>query len=186
MLLSSVCYGQEWGERIGASEAAKMVVVDEEESIETDFRMRKKVSLMKEVQESEGRFSYDAATKTLTLDYREPAGNKMVFTASEMIVTTGGKTNRYTLEQNPGLSQIGMMIKACTTGDLGRLTERAETEYYRDGALLTMLVRPNSGRTRKYMREILLRFDVEAGVLRVMRLTEGNGDWQEYEFLSVK
>lgn len=155
-------------------------------SIESDFTLVKKMSLMSDIEKSYGKFYYSKASSQLCLDYTEPADNKILISDTKFTLTTNGKTSSMQLSRNPALSQLKNMITACMTGNFMSLGEHSETSYYDNGSTFTISIKPSNKRVKRYMNEIVLRFDKKDNTLMSMRLAEPNGDYSEYTYTNKK
>jgi len=151
-------------------------------AIECDFVMYKKVSMMKDINKSAGRFSYCKQQHRMTLDYTEPKDNKVIVDGDTFTITMGGKTTTMTSNHNPAMSQLSAMITACMSGNFTSLCERSKTTYYIADNIFTMVIEPLNKRVQRYMTQIVLRFELTDNTMSVMRITEKNGDYTEYVF----
>lgn len=152
--------------------------------IECDFIMRKKVAMMRDVNISKGEFLYCREQKKMIMDYTEPKGNKVVVEGDKFVITTNGKSATMSSSDNPAMSQLSAMITACMTGNFIMLSERSLTRYYVDDKYFTMVIKPTNKRVQRYMAEIVLRFLLSDKTMAIMRITERNGDYSEYEYLN--
>lgn len=150
-------------------------------SIAADFEMVKRVSLMTELQKSRGKMTYARATDRLALEYEEPKGNSIVIEGDKMTMTTAGKVTTVAAKQNPAMSQMVAMIKACVTGDFTSIGDKSDVECYEKDDLFTMVIKPRNARVKRYISQIVLTFNRDNS-LRMMRMCEGNGDYSEYTY----
>lgn len=185
IILSTSVGAQEYGRRVMDASAymAELKASSEQvTAIEADFEMHKRVVMMKDVNVSKGRFSYDKSRQCMVLDYMQPKDNKVIVEGDNFTITMNGKTSTMTSRDNPAMSQLGAMITACMTGNFVVLCERSETLYYTDDKLFTMVIKPLNKRVQRYMSEIVLRFETADRTMSVMRITEKSGDYTEYIF----
>lgn len=156
------------------------------ETISCRFELEKRVALMNDAQLCNGNFYYKRDGSRICLDYTEPKGNKIIMTQVGFIIETAGKRAMLELSQNPGLSQIRNVVIACTTGDFSGIAERSQTKYFENDELYTIVIEPTNKRIRRYMTEIVLRFNKTNKSLSIMRFTESNGDYSQYKFSDKK
>lgn len=187
-VLSVTAFAQEYGTELTDASAflsGLRSALSWQTGVSADFVQTKKVKMMKDVQTSRGIFMYQKEANIVVLGYTEPAGNKIVITGDRISVTTGGRQTDLKAKSSPALSQLSDMIKACLTGDFAALDSKMDTRYYVDGSIYTLVMTPKLSRTKRYIAEVVLRFDDRDKTLRLMRLTEANGDYQQYEYTNV-
>lgn len=183
--VASLAQAQNYGPSLSDATAYMASLKRQTESvarIECDFEMHKKVKMMKDINVSKGRFSYDKQQRKMTLDYTQPKGNKIVVDGDDFIVTMGGKTTELKANETPAMSQLSAMVTACMTGDFISLCDRSKVDYYADNDIFTIVITPQNKRVQRYMSEIVLRFALSDYTMSVMRMTERNGDYTEYHF----
>ncbi len=178
------------GTTLSANEAAVFVakiksVNSSVESITSDFTQRKTLSLMSAQQISSGKFYFQRQGNKICLDYTNPASNRVVITDNEFAIQTSGKTQT-TSAQNPALMQMRSLITCCVTGDFTSLADEAETSYFIDDNLFTIVIAPQNKRLRRYIATMTLRFRQSDCTLFQMTIDEPNGDTSTYEYTNVK
>ena len=156
------------------------------QSIESDFSLEKKVAIMTNLEKSYGKFYYNRASGKLCLDYTQPPENKIIISDTKFTLKTNGKISTMELSRNPALSQLKNMITACMTGNFISLGEHSQTKYYDNGEIFTISIKPSNKRVKRYMSEIILRFEKKDNTLLSMRFAEQNGDYSEYTYTNKK
>lgn len=187
-LICVTAHAQEYGAEIADASSfldGLRKALSSQVGMSADFVQTKKVKMMKDVQTSKGTFFYQKELNKAALTYTEPAGNKIVISGDKISVVTAGKRTDIKTKSNPALSQFSEMITACLTGDFSSLDSKMNTQYFVDNKTYTLVMTPKSARVKKHISEIVLRFDDSDKTLRLMRLTEANGDYQQYEYYNV-
>ena len=151
-------------------------------SIMASFKQTKVVRMMNGPQVSHRNFYFVRNGQKICLDYVSPANNRIVISNGQFIITTGSKKNTFNASQNPALAQMSEMITACLTGDFSSLANSMSTTYFETADDFTMVMAPSSNRVKRYVKEIVLSFSKADMTLNTMKLTEGNGDSQMYEY----
>lgn len=180
----SSAFAQEYGvsvdnasARLDALKAANTQI----QSIKADFAMTKKVALLADVQHGSGKMMFSKADNRLSLDYVEPKGSSIVIEGDRLYMTTAGKTTTVSAQSNPAMSQMMSMIKSCVTGDFSSLTSKSDVKCFQDDSLFTIVIRPNNARVRRFIKQIVLRFNADNS-LNTMRMDEGSGDYTIYTY----
>lgn len=185
LFVAMLTHAQQYGNEIkdATLQLSKLKTTsDATQSISSDFTLEKKVSLMANVEKSFGKFYYQRQGCKICLDYTQPKDNKIIINDSKFVLVTAGKASTMDVTRNPALSQMKNMITACMTGDFLPLGERSVTKYFDDEKLFTIVIQPSNKRVKRYMSEIVLRFDKQDNTLKSMRFAEQNGDYSEYTY----
>ncbi len=155
-------------------------------SIESDFVRTQHVVLMQDDQKSHGRFFYRADNHVISMEYTEPAGNKIVISDEEIKTIISGKRSTMKYGQNPMMGQIQSMIVACMTGDFLSSYKESEVTYYATDEYFTVVLNPDNKRVNRYMSQIVLRFRTSDYTLSQIYMSGRDGNSTLYEFSNVK
>ncbi len=147
-------------------------------TIKADFTMTHTSPMLTTAQHGVGKMSYNKSTDRLALDYSDPAGDQLLVEGGKFSITTAGRTMSAKGNQAEPLLR---MIKACLTGNFETLCEKAELKYYQSSTLFTVTINPQQARFKKYVKQIILRFDNNNN-LNTMCINAGNGDSTEYKY----
>ncbi len=154
-------------------------------SITSDFKQTKHSALLKNDEISTGKFYFSRADNKICLHYLQPTESRMVITNSEIFFVANGKTTSLSIEQNPALAQIGILISACLTGDFVAFADKDNMTFQENDDTFTIKINPENRRIKKYIAEMILTFRRADNSLKIMQFTEANGDKSTYEYFNV-
>lgn len=184
MLISLITHAQDYGRSISdASQRLNAIQKSNSQitSIKADFTLVKRIAILAEPEKGYGKMTYDKSTDRLELVNTEPKDNAIILEGNNISLITKGQSTTIGAQQNPGISQMISMFKSSITGDFSVLGSKSKIAYYENDKLFTIVITPTSGRIRKYIRQIVLRFNSDNS-LAVMRIDEGSDDYSEYVF----
>lgn len=184
MLISLITHAQDYGRSISdASQRLNAIQKSNSQitSIKADFTLVKRIAILAEPEKGYGKMTYDKSTDRLELINTEPKDNAIILEGNNISLITKGQSTTIGAQQNPGISQMISMFKSSITGDFSVLGSKSKIAYYENDKLFTIVITPTSGRIRKYIRQIVLRFNSDNS-LAVMRIDEGSDDYSEYIF----
>jgi len=184
LFVSLTSAAQDYGEEIHDVSKRLMGLQSSNEKIETidaDFVVEKKTSMLVGVQKSAGTMEYRRKDDYLSLHYAVPEKSDMVIAGTEISITTGEKTSSVSAKHNPAVSQMIVMIKSCVTGDFTSIADKSTVKYYQTADLFTMVISPKNARVKRYIKQIVLRYNNDNS-LCVMKMDEGSGDYSEYRY----
>ena len=171
------------------------VITREINSIECDFRQKKKMDFLAEDAISYGKFYYalDKNKKSkskfsVCLNYTEPMGNQILMVNGRFYVKVDGKTVSTGTKINPAIRQLNTLFEVCLTGDMSLFTkmEKESTiEISKSDSLYVLKMYPVSKSLQKRMKSITMHFDSETMLLKLLRMEEPNGDNIEYQFSNI-
>lgn len=184
MLISLITHAQDYGRSISdASQRLNAIQKSNSQitSIKADFTLVKRIAILAEPEKGYGKMTYDKSTDRLELINTEPKDNAIILEGNNISLITKGQSTTIGAQQNPGISQMISMFKSSITGDFSVLGSKSKIAYYENDKLFTIVITPTSGRIKKYIRQIVLRFNSDNS-LAVMRIDEGSDDYSEYVF----
>lgn len=184
MLISLITHAQDYGRSISdASQRLNAIQKSNSQitSIKADFTLVKRIAILAEPEKGYGKMTYDKSTDRLELVNTEPKDNAIILEGNNISLITKGQSTTIGAQQNPGISQMISMFKSSITGDFLVLGSKSKIAYYENDKLFTIVITPTSGRIKKYIRQIVLRFNSDNS-LAVMRIDEGSDDYSEYVF----
>lgn len=184
MLVSLITHAQDYGRSISdASQRLNAIQKSNSQitSIKADFTLVKRIAILAEPEKGYGKMTYDKSTDRLELVNTEPKDNAIILEGNNISLITKGQSTTIGAQQNPGISQMISMFKSSITGDFSVLGSKSKIAYYENDKLFTIVITPTSGRIKKYIRQIVLRFNSDNS-LAVMRIDEGSDDYSEYVF----
>ncbi len=155
-------------------------------SIESDFVQTQSISLLNEDQVSRGKFYYKNEGHTISMEYTEPAGNKVIISNEEIGTIIGNKRSVTPFGQNNLMTQVQSMVVACMTGDFLSPYKESELEYYADGDYFVVVISPENKRIKRYMECIVLRFRTSDYTIAEIMWRGNDGNSTRYEHFNVK
>ena len=182
LLMPVIAVAQDYGTELSDASGRLSVLKSANAMIETidaDFVAHKKSAMLTDIQKSVGEMSYRRNDDYLSLHYTEPLGNDIIISGSNITMTSAGKSNTMSAKQNPAVSQMIMMIKACVTGDFASLSDKSEVKYFQTSDLFTIVINPKNARVKRYIKQIVLRYNNDNS-LGFMKMDEGSGNYSEY------
>jgi outer membrane lipoprotein-sorting protein len=168
--------GGDFAARLKAASAAM-------ETIECDFTLTRKMSVMAADAVSEGRFSYLRGAG-ISLDFSKPAGDRITMGRERFTIVSAGKASTVKLDSNPMLKHLSRMLTACMTGDVEMLGRGATLAFEQAGAGFKVTVTPSERRARGMVSRMVLTFDGGDMSLTALRMEEASGDVSEYRFFN--
>jgi outer membrane lipoprotein-sorting protein len=188
LLCTVSTYAQNYGNKInpshGFSERLK-VASEKTQSITCDFDQVKYMSVLAKTNKSKGKFFYKKDQK-ICLEYTNPQGNLIVMNGGKFKIQVGGKTTIVRMNSNPMMRQMGNMLGACMTGNLNLFGAESLSEYYENQSYYTVVIVPTNRRVKAYLKQIVLRFEKSDMTLCVMKMSENETDYTQYEFSDKK
>ncbi|MDR3339437.1 MAG: outer membrane lipoprotein carrier protein LolA [Candidatus Symbiothrix sp.] len=152
--------------------------------MESSFTQTKYIHLLAEKIVSTGMFYYRKPDK-ICLDYQKPVKYLIVINGDKIRVDSDGKTNTYDLGRNKMMSQINVLISACMTGDIDKLSSAYSLTVNENDRQYLVGVLP-SGSAKSYMKSIDIYLDKKDFSVQKLKITEPSDDYTEYEFTAKK
>lgn len=165
----------------GGFEARLAEVSAATETIECDFTLTKTMAFMASDVVSQGRFYY-LRSVGISLDFSEPAGDRITMGRDKFRITSAGRTNVVSVTSNPMLRQLQRMLTACMTGDVAMLREGSRMSWTEEDDYYVVTLTPDNRRARNMVKQIVLTFEKENMSLEKLRMEEASGDVSEYGF----
>ncbi|MDR1981282.1 MAG: outer membrane lipoprotein carrier protein LolA [Tannerellaceae bacterium] len=154
-------------------------------SIESDFVQEKYMDVFQEKILSKGRFYYVQGDR-IRMEYTEPVPYLIVINGGKLKVVSEGKSTVVDLHANRMMQEMKMMVSACMTGDLNRLSGAYQWEYSETPSLYVVVIRPLSKSIQAYIHEMTVSLDKRDLSVKTLRLSETAKDYTEYRFTNKK
>ena len=189
MLLCALSgFSQNYGNKVDPSKGfiEKLKVAGEKtQSILCSFNQTKYMAVLTKPNISSGIFYYKKE-QNICLEYTLPKGNLIVMSQGKFKIVSEEKTTILEMKSNPMMQQMGIMLTACMTGDLKLFGSDSQTEYYESKLYYTVIIMPNDKKLKKYLKQIILKFDKKDMTLETMLMKENDTDYTQYEFKDKK
>ncbi len=159
--------------------------VAEIQTISSEFRQERRLSMLKEPAISKGRFAYEKPDK-LRWEFTEPEPSGFIVNGNTGKQWKGKETNGQTVDvkKNPVMRLIFEQIMAWTKADFTSIEERYVVTVGREKPVALNLV-PRSSKERKYVDRITVSFDKETGYVNAVAIIEKGGDSTNIRFLNM-
>jgi outer membrane lipoprotein-sorting protein len=182
VVFAFVAVGQEKAMNTSEIAAFKAAVLNESKSIKTlssDFVQYKHVSFMSRPVESSGKM-FLKSPNMLAWKYVEPASYSTIFKNNKMYVDNQGKKSNIDLGANRKFEQINEMIIGSISGNMFN-SAAFDVSYFKDGKQQLAKFVPKSKELKKYMKQVVLYFDINHQVKEV-KLIEPTDDFTRLVF----
>jgi len=153
-------------------------------SIESRFTQTKHIRLLSEKIVSTGNFSYQKPNK-VCLDYLNPVKYRIVVNGNKIKIDADGKTNIFDAGSNRLMEQMSVLLSACMTGNLDRLSSDYELTFKENDTQYWIAVVPQ-GSAKAYMKCIDIFLNKKDFSVRQLKITESSDDYTEYVFTGQK
>ena len=153
-------------------------------SIESRFTQTKHIRLLADKIVSTGTFSYQKPDK-ICMEYLIPVKYRIVINGNTIKIDADGKTNTFDAGSNRLMSQMSILISACMTGNLEKLSSDFELTFKENETVFWIAVVPQ-GSAKAYMKSIDIFLDKKDFSVRQLKITEASDDCTEYIFTGQK
>ncbi|HEX2965653.1 MAG TPA: outer membrane lipoprotein carrier protein LolA [Syntrophorhabdaceae bacterium] len=156
------------------------------QTLTSEFRQERRVSMLKEPVVSLGRFSFQKPDKLRwETSGPDPFGFFVNGDTAKQWKGKNGTQQAFDLQDNPVLKLIVDQIIVWTKADFKSIERQYTISVIRDNPVLLRLA-PKSSRERKYVRHILISFEAETNYAKRVEIAEQGGDSTVIEFLNMK
>jgi outer membrane lipoprotein-sorting protein len=152
--------------------------------IESNFSQTKYIGLLSEKIVSSGKFYYKKPDK-ICMDYSAPVKYLMVINGNKIKINSDGKSNVYDLSSNKMMSQTNVLLSACITGNLEKLSSDYDLSFKENKTLYWVRILPQ-GSIKSYMQSIDMYLDKTDFSVHQLKIAEASGDYTEYTFTGKK
>lgn len=187
LILAPIGFAQNRQKMTNKSEFEKKLqaVSEKTQSVESEFRQEKFMSVFAEKIISSGKFYY-RKPNNISLQYQKPMSYNITI-ANEKLQTISGK-NKTTvnLGSNKMMAQMRGLIEASMVGNISALSKDYRLEYFQSDADYFIKITPISKSIQAYVKEIEITFDRQTMGVIQLRMTENNNDYTDYFFFNQK
>ncbi len=155
------------------------------ETISSEFVQVKHNSMLANDVKSRGEFRFHRPCR-LALIYDEPKGDRVVMGESDFLIVAGGTHSVVKIPSNPLFAQMQEVFAACFSGDIGALTSDGMFRCEQTPEGYTVRITPESKRARRYISELILKFNARDMLLDELRIMERSGNYSSYLFQKRK
>lgn len=152
--------------------------------VECNFTQTKYIGLLSEKIVSSGKFYYKKTDK-ICMDYSSPVKYLIVINGNKIKINSDGKSNVYDLNANKMMSQTQVLISACMTGNLEKLSSDYQLSFMENKTLYRVRVLPQ-GSVKSYLKSIDIYLDKNDFSVHQLKITETSDDYTEYTFTGKK
>ncbi len=156
------------------------------QTVNSEFRQERRLSMLKEPVFSSGRFSFEKPDKLRwETTGPDPFGFFVNGDVAKQWKGKDGALQPFDLQGNPVLKLIVDQIIAWTRADFKTIEKQYVISVIRDGPVLLRLV-PRSSREKKYVRHILISFEPDTNYAERVEIVEQGGDATVIGFFDMK
>ncbi len=167
------------GFRKNAQEYAK-----ENNSLESDFKQTKHLSMLTENSVSKGKFWF-MKENLLRWEYKEPVQYLIVLNSGKAYVKDNGKLKKFDMNSNRIFKQVNELMLAAVKGDILESADY-KINYFEGSETFLAELLPLQKNMKEYVKNILIYFDRKDFSVVKFRMTELSGDYTEVEFSNKK
>lgn len=153
-------------------------------SIESDFTQVNASIYLNVEKEVEGKFYYKAEDKVCL---KNDDKNFILMNEGDFLVSTDGNLMRASKKSSPMVSELGLLLKSCITGDYKTILQRRNTSLSiaEDDSYYVLNVQMG-GSAKRYFSDVLLTYSKKDLSLYKLKLQEANGSYITYTFNNQK
>lgn len=134
---------------------------------------------------SKGVFAWERDGR-ICLDYNTPSKYKVVISGDRLSTVADGRVNTMTIKGNPMMSQMGVLISSCMTGDLQAMDNGFAMEYFESDKAYKVVIMPSSKQIRDYISKMVILFDKKDLSVDSLEMYENESDYTCYIFTEKK
>ncbi len=153
-------------------------------SLESDFKQVKHLSMLTENSISTGRFCFKK-DNLLRWEYKEPVKYLIVLNSGKAYIKDNGKVKKFDMNSNRIFKQINDLMLSAVKGDILQSPDYKIT-YFESSDLVLAELSPLQKNMKEFMENILIYFDKKDFSVSKFRMTEMSGDYTEVEFSDKK
>jgi outer membrane lipoprotein-sorting protein len=153
-------------------------------SLESDFKQVKHLSMLTENSVSKGKFWFKK-DNLLRWEYKEPVQYLIVLNSGKAYIKDNGKVKKFDMNSNRIFKQVNELMLAAIKGDIMESADYKITYFEGSDSFLAELS-PLQKNMKEYVKNILIYFDKKDFSVSKFRMTELSGDYTEVEFSNKK
>lgn len=153
-------------------------------SLESDFKQVKHLSMLTENSVSKGKFWFKK-DNLLRWEYKEPVQYLIVLNNGKAYINDNGKAKKFDMNSNRIFKQVNELMLAAVKGDILESADYKIT-YFEGSELFLAELSPLQKNMKEYVKNILIYFDKNDFSVLKFRMTELSGDYTEVEFSNKK
>ncbi len=153
-------------------------------SLESDFKQVKHLSMLTENSVSKGKFWFKKDNQ-LRWEYKEPVQYLIVLNSGKAYIKDNGKVKKFDINSNRIFKQVNELMLAAVKGDILESTDYKITYFEGTDTFLAELL-PLQKNMKEYVTNILIYFDNKDFSVSKFRMSELSGDYTEVEFSNKK
>lgn len=153
-------------------------------SLESDFKQIKHLSMLTENSVSKGKFSFKKEN-LLRWEYKEPVQYLIVLNNGKASIRENGKVKKFDMNSNRIFKQINELMLAAAKGDILQ-SKDYKIIYFEGNDTFLAELSPLQKGMNEFMKNILIYFDKKDFSVTKFRMTEMSGDFTEVEFSNKK
>lgn len=153
-------------------------------SLESDFKQVKHLSMLTENSVSKGKFWFKK-DNLLRWEYNEPVQYLIVLNNGKAYIKDNGKAKKFDMNSNRIFKQVNELMLAAVKGDILESADYKITYFEGTDSFLAELL-PLQKNMKEYVKNILIYFDKKDFSVSKFRMTELSGDYTEVEFGNKK
>jgi len=153
-------------------------------SLESDFKQVKHLSMLTENSISTGKFRFKKGN-LLRWEYKEPVQYLIVLNNGKAYIKENGKVKKFDMNSNRIFKQINELMLAAAKGDILQSKDYNIT-YFESNDFFLAELQPLQTGMKDFMKNILIYFDKKDFSVSKFRMTEMSGDYTEIEFSNKK
>lgn len=153
-------------------------------SLESDFKQIKHLSMLTENSISKGKFWFKK-DNLLRWEYKEPVQYLIVLNNGKAYIKDNGKAKKFDMNSNRIFKQVNELMLAAVKGDILESNDYKITYFEGKDSFLAELS-PLQKNMKEYVKNILIYFDKKDFSVSKFRMTELSGDYTEVEFSNKK
>ncbi len=153
-------------------------------SLESDFKQVKHLSMLTENSVSKGKFWFKK-DNLLRWEYKEPVQYLIVLNNGNAYIKDNGKVKKFDMNSNRIFKQVNDLMLAAVKGDILESADYKITYLEGSDSFLAELS-PLQKNMKEYVKNILIYFDKKDFSVLKFRMTEMSGDYTDVEFSNKK
>lgn len=154
------------------------------QSIESDFTQVNASIYLNVEKETPGKFYYKAEDKVCL---KNDDKNFILMNEGNFLVSTDGNKVRADKKSSPMVSELGILLKSCITGDYKTILQRRNTslDITQDASYYILNIKMG-GSAKRYFSDVTLTYSKNDLSLYKLKLQEASGSYITYTFSNQK